>query len=109
MIGSVANLIVAERAKQAGVTIAFRAYGRISKPIWRGVLCADSEKGFSGMSPIAAGSASCRHLRSAPAHLFAGAPLIVLDDGSRSKADSQRWAYSITSSLAGGSTLAPSA
>jgi len=33
LIGSVANLIVAERAKQAGVTISFRAYGRIGLPL----------------------------------------------------------------------------
>ena len=33
LIGSVANLIVAERAKQAGVAIAFRAYGRIGLPL----------------------------------------------------------------------------
>ena len=33
LIGSVANLIVAERAKQAGVTISFLAYGRIGLPL----------------------------------------------------------------------------
>ena len=33
LIGSVANLIVAERAKQAGVTISFLAYGRIGLPM----------------------------------------------------------------------------
>jgi Na+/H+ antiporter NhaD/arsenite permease-like protein len=33
LIGSVANLIVAERAKHAGVTISFRAYGRIGLPL----------------------------------------------------------------------------
>ena len=33
LIGSVANLIVAERAKRAGVTISFRAYGRIGDPL----------------------------------------------------------------------------
>jgi Na+/H+ antiporter NhaD/arsenite permease-like protein len=33
LIGSVANLIVAERAKRAGVTISFRAYGRIGLPL----------------------------------------------------------------------------
>jgi Na+/H+ antiporter NhaD/arsenite permease-like protein len=33
LIGSVANLIVAERAKQTGVTISFVAYGRIGLPL----------------------------------------------------------------------------
>ena len=33
LISSVANLIVAERAKRAGVTISFRAYGRIGLPL----------------------------------------------------------------------------
>jgi Na+/H+ antiporter NhaD/arsenite permease-like protein len=33
LIGSVANLIVAERAKRAGVTISFPAYGRIGVPL----------------------------------------------------------------------------
>ncbi|QBR69959.1 anion transporter [Beijerinckiaceae bacterium] len=33
LIGSVANLIVAERAKQAGITLSFLAYGRIGLPL----------------------------------------------------------------------------
>jgi Na+/H+ antiporter NhaD/arsenite permease-like protein len=33
LIGSVANLIVAEHAKRAGVTISFPAYGRIGVPL----------------------------------------------------------------------------
>ena len=33
LIGSVANLIVAERAKQAGITISFLAYWRVGLPL----------------------------------------------------------------------------